>query len=117
MDKEGFAEDSTSNPSDAKSIPHQESTPKRCYKCQGLGYIAFECPNRKVVALIEEYKAKEEDVEQVIESNHVQEDEEKNSLQSKFELDVEEVVESNHVKEGEEKSSLLSNFDLKIKDV
>ena len=44
--KEGFAENLTSkNPSDVKSIPkpqvkselhkpHQESTPKRCYKCQ-----------------------------------------------------------------------------------
>ena len=36
---------------------------------------------------------------------------------SKFELDVEEVVESNHVQEDDEKISLLSNFDLKIKDV
>ena len=49
-----------------------------------------------MVALIEEYEAKEEDVEQVIESNHVQEDE-KNSRLSKFEFDVEEVVASNHV--------------------
>ena len=69
--KEGFAEDSTSkNPNDAKSIPkpqvkskvhkpHQKSTPKMCYKCQGLGHIASKCPNRKVVALIEEYEAKE----------------------------------------------------------
>ena len=55
--KEGFAEDSTSkNPSDAKSIPkpqvkskvhkpHQESTPNRCYKCQGLRHIASKSPN------------------------------------------------------------------------
>ena len=32
-------------------------------------------------------------------------------------MNVEEVVESNHVQEDEEKSSLLSNFDLEIKDV
>ena len=71
-----------------------------------------------MIAKIEEdEKKEEEDVEQVIKSNHVQEDEEKNSLLSKFELDVEEVVESNHVQEDEEKSSLLSNFDLEIKDV
>ena len=70
-----------------------------------------------MIAKIEEDEAKEEDVEQVIEFNHVQEDEEKNSLLSKSELDVEEVVESNHVQEDEEKSSLLSNFDLEIKDV
>ena len=68
MAKEGFVEDSTSkNPSDAKSIPkpqvkskvyrpHQESTTKRCYKCQGLGYIAFECPNQIVVTLLRNIK-------------------------------------------------------------
>ena len=61
--------------------------------------------------------AKEEDVEQVIESNHVQEDDENKSLLSKSKLDVEEVVESNHIQEDEEKSSLPSNFDLEIKDV
>ena len=36
---------------------------------------------------------------------------------SKSQLDVEEVVESNHVQEEEKKSSRLSNFDLEIKDV
>ena len=41
-----------------------------------------------MVALIEEYKVEKEDVEQVIKSNHVQEDEEKSSLQSKFELEI-----------------------------
>ena len=57
--KEGFVVDSTTkNPSDAKTTPkpqvqnevhksHQESTPKRCFKCQGLGHIDFECPNQK----------------------------------------------------------------------
>ena len=88
-----------------------------CFKCQELGHIDSECPNKKVIALIEEDEAKEEDVEQVIESNHVQENEEENSLLSKFELDVEDVVDSNHVQEDEEKCSLLSNFYLEIKDV
>ena len=82
-----------------------------------MGHIASECPNQKAVALIKEYEAKEAAVEQVIKSNHVQVDEEKNSLLSKSELYVEEVVESNHVQEDEEKNSLLSNFDLEIKDV
>ena len=36
---------------------------------------------------------------------------------SKFEWDFEEVVKSNHVQEDEEKSSLLSKFDVEIKDV
>ena len=87
-----------------------------CFKCQGLGHIDFECPNQKVIALMEEDEAKEKDVEQTIESNHVQEDDEKNSLLSKFELDVE-VVKYNRVQEDEEKSSLQSNFDLEIKNV
>ena len=41
-----------------------------------------------MVSLIEEYEAKKEDVEQVTKSNHVQEDEEKSSLQTKFELEI-----------------------------
>ena len=53
----------------------------------------------------------------MIESNHVQEEDENRSLLSKSKLDVEEVVESNHIQEDEEKSSLPSNFDLEIKDV
>ena len=88
--KEGFVEDSTSrNPNDAKTTPkpqvksevhklQQESSSKskRCYKCQGFEHIASECPNKKVVALVEEDEAKEEDVEDGVESGHVQEDEE-----------------------------------------
>ena len=92
--KEGFAMDSTSKiPSDAKTTlkyqvhdevhkPHQESTLKRCFKCQGLGHIDFECPNQKVIALIKE------DIEEIFESNHVQEDE-KSSLLSKSDLEIE----------------------------
>ena len=83
-----------------------------------MGHIDSECPNQKAFALIEEDEAKEEDVEQVIiESNHVQEDDENKSLLSKSKLDVEEIAESNHIQEDEEKSSLPSNFDLEIKDV
>ena len=82
-----------------------------------MGHIDSECPNQKSFPLIEEDEAREEDVEQVIESNHVQEDDENKSLLSKSKLDVEEVVESNHIQEDEEKSSLPSNFVLEIKDV
>ena len=89
--KEGFVMDLTSkNPSDAKTTPkpqvqilkhkpHQESTLKRCFKCQGLGHTDFECPNQKVIALIKEDEAKE-DVEEVVESNHVQEDKKRSLL-------------------------------------
>ena len=114
MANEGFFEGFTSwNPSGTKTTPtkvksevQQESTYmlKMCFKCQGLRHIDFECPNQNVIALIEEDEAKEEDVEQVIESNHVQEDEEKNSLLSKSKLDVKEVVEFNYVQEDVEKS-------------
>ena len=98
-----FVESSNSwNPSGTKTTPTKVKSEaqqelifnsKMCFKCQGLGYIDYECLNQKVIALIEEDKAKDEDVEQVIESHNVQEDEEKNSLLSKSELDVE----SNHV--------------------
>lgn len=27
---------------------------RRCFKCQGLGHIASECPNRRIVSLVEE---------------------------------------------------------------
>ena len=124
---EGFVERSNSwNPSGTKTTPTQVKSvsqqelafkSKTCFKCQGLGHIDSECPNQKAFALIEEDEAKEEDVEQVIESNHVQEDDENKSLLSKSKFDVEEVVESNHIQEDEEKSSLPSNFDLEIKDV
>ena len=70
--------------------PHLESTlnSMRCFKCTGLGHIDSECPNQKVIALIEEDEAKKEGVE-VIESNHVQKDEEKSSLLSKSESEKE----------------------------
>ena len=66
--------------------PHQESTSKRCFKCEGLGHIDFECSNQKVIALIKEDEAKE-DVEEVVEFSHVQEDE-KSSLLLKSDLEI-----------------------------
>ena len=104
---EGFVEGSNSWIPSGRKTTHTQvmsealqelaSKSKTCFKCQGLGHIDSKCPNQKAFALIEEDEAKEEDVEQVIESNHVQEDDENKSLLSKSKLDVEEVVESNHI--------------------
>ena len=74
--KEGFIKSSTTrSPSGTKTTLkpqvksdvlklHQELTSKSrgCFKCQGLGLMASECPNRRVVALVEEEEVKEEDV-------------------------------------------------------
>ena len=87
--KEGFIKNSTSRgPSTAKTTlkpqvkgevhkPQQESTSKsrQCFKCHGFGHIAYECPNRRVVALVEEYEVEEKDVEEGIESDHEDKDE------------------------------------------
>ena len=62
-----------------------------CFKCQGFRHVDSECPNLKVIALFEEDEAKEEDVEQVVESNHVQEDDQKSSLLSNFVLEIKDV--------------------------
>lgn len=39
-------------------------TSRRCFKCQGYGHIASECPNRKVVTIIEDI------IEEDEETNH-----------------------------------------------
>ena len=74
--KEGFIKNSTSRslsgakttlkPQEKSEVhkPQQESTFKsrQCFKCHGFGHIASKCPNRRVVALVEEDEAEEEDV-------------------------------------------------------
>ena len=30
---------------------------RRCLKCQGLGYLAMDCPNGKVIVTLEEWEA------------------------------------------------------------
>ncbi|GJX19894.1 RNA-directed DNA polymerase [Tanacetum coccineum] len=44
---------------------------KRCYKCQGLGHFAADCPNRQIVTLLEEDLGPVfDDNREVVEENH-----------------------------------------------
>jgi len=56
---------------------------RRCFKCQGLGHIALDCPNRKVVTLAEWSAVKEE----------FEEEEKENECEDELEETQEEVVE------------------------
>jgi len=56
---------------------------RRCFKCQGLGHIASECPNRKVITLAE-WAAVKEDFE---------EEEKACESEPKFEETQDEVIE------------------------
>ena len=122
---EGFVEGSNSwNPSGTKTTPTQveseaqqelASKSKTCFNCQGLGHIDSECPNQKAFALIEEDEAKEEDVEQVVESNHIQEDEEKSSLPSNFDLEIKDVSDTTTLVVEETESE--KEFSLEAKSI
>ncbi|GJU02692.1 reverse transcriptase domain-containing protein [Tanacetum coccineum] len=47
----GTSQNHNSNPSSSRG---GATTSKRCFKCQGLGHFAADCPNRQVVTLLEE---------------------------------------------------------------
>ena len=49
---------------------------RRCFKCQGLGHIASECPNRKVITLAEWRAIDEQEKEGEIEGETEEEHEE-----------------------------------------
>ncbi|GKB43842.1 putative RNA-directed DNA polymerase, partial [Tanacetum coccineum] len=47
----GTSQNQNSNPSSSRG---GATTSKRCYKCQGLGHFAADCPNRQIVTILEE---------------------------------------------------------------
>ncbi|GKB47892.1 RNA-directed DNA polymerase [Tanacetum coccineum] len=47
----GTSQNQNSNPSSSRG---GATTNKRCYKCQGLGHFAADCPNRQIVTILEE---------------------------------------------------------------
>ena len=57
-----------------KCINHTKNQLQRGVSSARLGHIDFECPNQNVIVLIKKDEAKE-NVEEVVEFNHVQEDE------------------------------------------
>jgi hypothetical protein len=57
--------------------PVTSNTNRRCFKCQGFGHIASDCPNRKMVTLVEEDMVMEDEDDFSPETNeHVAEEEE-----------------------------------------
>uniref|UniRef100_A0A2N9EGL5 RNA-directed DNA polymerase n=1 Tax=Fagus sylvatica TaxID=28930 RepID=A0A2N9EGL5_FAGSY len=57
--------------------PVTSNTNRRCFKCQGFGHIASDCPNRKMVTLVEEDMEMEDEDDFSPETNeHVAEEEE-----------------------------------------
>ena len=73
------------SPPTPKSAPQNRPNPapnsfKRCFRCQGLGHIASECPNKRVVTLVE-YQA------------HIDEEEREEETELSLSESIEEVVE------------------------
>ena len=42
---------------------------RRCFKCQGIGHIAYDCPNKNIVTLIEEESEEEKEANDKVQSD------------------------------------------------
>ncbi|XP_031404630.1 uncharacterized protein LOC116213728 [Punica granatum] len=97
---------STGKASSSKAIPAQGGTSrntsstisKQCFKCRGFGHIASECPNQKIISLVEE--ANDEPVYDTYddEENEVEQEEVTYGDQGKA-LVVQRILKSAHVED------------------
>ena len=79
--KDGAATSSSSTPipsktrSKSQEEPSKRSRDVKCFKCQGLGHYAYECPNKRSMVLRDREYISESDVEEEEESEYVEEEE------------------------------------------
>ncbi|KAL3503374.1 hypothetical protein ACH5RR_037823 [Cinchona calisaya] len=52
------------------SRPNTSNAHRKCFKCQGFGHIASDCPNRKIVSLMEEDILEEAEEEPIYDEGH-----------------------------------------------
>ncbi|KAL3537249.1 hypothetical protein ACH5RR_000615 [Cinchona calisaya] len=52
------------------SRPNTSNAHRKCFKCQGFGHIASDCPNRKIVSLMEEDILEETEEEPIYDEGH-----------------------------------------------
>ena len=64
--KLAFNKASTTNKPETKNDKptNTSNALKKCFKCQGYGHIASECPNRKVITIVENEVVEEEEEEE-----------------------------------------------------
>jgi len=78
--KDGAAISSSSTPTPSKTRsksqeePSKRSRDVKCFKCEGLGHYAYECPNKRSMVLRDGEYISEYDVEEEEESEYVEEE-------------------------------------------